>query len=88
VEQTKKDLVKPSQATETRCGRNTCHRHVCVVNELLRKQYTPRLCNGDWRCAKMLEKNAPQLTLADSQPFCQLLDGILRSAESAFVNES
>jgi hypothetical protein len=36
----------------------------------------------------MLEKKAPQLALADSQPFCQFLDGILRSVESAFVNKS
>jgi hypothetical protein len=69
-----KDLVEPPNAAKARCRGNLGHRQSRVVNQLLGEKYPPGLGYRGGGSAKMLPKQAPELTFANPQPRRQSFD--------------
>src|ERR1700760_4549461 len=87
VKELEKGLVKPPHAAEAGGGGDIRHRHLSVVNQLFREQHPPCLCNRQRGGAKMLQEEAAQLALAQTQACRQLFNTILGAIESAFGDE-
>jgi hypothetical protein len=64
VKELEKGLVESPHAAEAGSRSDVRHRHLRVVDQLFREQYTPGLRNRDGRGPEMLEKKPAQLPLA------------------------
>src|SRR6516164_6052050 len=88
MKQIQKYFVKTPYTAKPSCDGNIGHRHSCVVNELLREQHSPRLCDRGRRCAEVLQEQTTQLAFSHAQPCRQLLDVVVVPIESTLGNES
>ena len=88
MEEVAKGLVESPKAAES-CGHcNLCHGHAGFVDELLREENTPCLGNGDGGRSEVLEKEPPELALAQAKALCQFFHAVPFSIECAFCDES
>jgi hypothetical protein len=82
-----KYLIESPHAAESGSERNVRQRHSRFVNELLGKEYAPRLCNRDGRGPQMLQEQPPKLASADTQTIRQRFDVIVVAIEGAIGDE-
>ncbi len=88
MEQVQKRLIKSPQTPKPSRHRNFGHRHLRLMNQLLRKQHPPRLRNRDRRRTKVLKEQTSQLTFPQTQPSSHLFDTVPIAIQSAFSDQS
>jgi hypothetical protein len=87
MEEFSKYFVEPAQAAEARRQCNFSHGHVGFVDEVLGEKDPPRLGHGNGRSSEVLQKQSPQLALANAKAFCQRIHTFAFAIEGAFSDE-
>jgi hypothetical protein len=87
MEEFSKYFVEPPQAAEARRQGNFRHGHVRFMDEVLGEKDPPRLGHGNWRSSQVLQKQSPQLALANAKAFCKRIHAFTLAIEGTLSDE-
>lgn len=87
MEEVSKYFIEPPQAAESRRQCNFSHGHTRFMNEVLGEKDPSRLGHGNGRSSEVLQKQSPQLALANAEASCQRIHTFAFAIEGAFSDE-